>query len=164
MSFAEALQTIQAHAKPAATELEELYRAELAAAEGLDNFRAKAAIANNALTPMEKSAKTYGDALAEIALKSELMGDGFDATSARIQAMQARLNDLTRQARETGSGVTDEMRSMQAAIDQAVSDQKFTKSMENVFLSVTDTFTKMAEGLIQGTLDIGDAFSKLGQS
>src|SRR5262245_15351245 len=150
--------------RPTTVELNELYEAELAAAQGLKEFRTKATIANSAMSASEKSAKQYADALGEIALKAEVLGPSFDAAGARISAMQARFADMAREAAATGRGVTDEMRAMGAAIEQELSAQRFDKAFQGMFTSVTDAFSGMAQGLIQGTLDIGDAFKNLGQS
>lgn len=48
---------------------------------------------------------------------------------------------------------------------EAAEDQRWAaigKSIESAFLTVTDTFTKVVNGVLQGTIDIGDAFEDLG--
>ena len=63
--------------------------------------------------------------------------------------------------------LTDSIDELSAASKKAASDtswKKFGDGLKGIFESVGDTFEKITTGLIQGTLDIDDAFKNLGQS
>jgi TP901 family phage tail tape measure protein len=107
--------------------------------------------------------QNYADALEEIGQKAELLGLNFDVMGAKVKAAQDNFN-------ATFNAVNDGLAPMAALteaaqdLNEAIAEEEFSKAIDEMMLSVTDTFTKMANGLIAGTLDIGQAFKDLGQS
>lgn len=99
------------------------------------------------------------DAFWEAALKVAVLTDDVEALMGPLSA----LPDVMEDSALAAAILTD---SMQPLIDELAPDkwESFGTGIENAFLSVTDTMTKMVDGLIQGTLNIGDAFKNLGQS
>jgi hypothetical protein len=101
-------------------------------------------------------------------------GDILEAQWTRVDASMAR---AARQAEDIdaaleaipanfeGDILEAQIRRQEDALDAAAkASGQWRLDVEKGFLSVTDTFTKMADGLIAGTLDIGDAFANLGRN
>jgi len=101
--------------------------------------------------------------LDDIATKASLLGDNFDAMGAQVSAAQKNF-EATWDAMKRGTASFEDVTAAANAWNAAIADQTLYKNIESAFLSITDTFTKMADGMIQGTLDIADAFANLGRS
>ena len=113
------------------------------------------------LTEIDKATLTFEESMRQAGLSSRILGDDFDFAGARIAALRSQFDSLVRASQGEW---TPEIQRVGDELRRSLADQSLFRSIESGFLSITDTFTKMADGLIQGTLDIGDAFANLGRN
>jgi hypothetical protein len=115
----------------------------------------------SATTETGQAALEFWRQMQQASVSAQALGEDFNLSGARIAALQTQFRALV----DASQGeLTPELQRVGAELRVALADQSLYASIESGFLSITDTFTKMADGLIQGTLDIGDAFADLGRN
>ena len=112
-----------------------------------------------ALTEANRAQLTFEETMRAAGISATVLGSNFDLAGARIGALRTRFDALITASKGEW---TPEIQRIGDELRTALADQDLYSQIERGFLSITDTFTKMADGLIQGTLDIGDAFKNLG--
>lgn len=90
--------------------------------------------------------------------KARLLGDDFDTLGEQVSLLRRMLDqELAR----TGNIVSARAEEIATALRSKLADQRIYQGVENVFLSITDTFTKMVDAVIAGTFEWKNAFDAL---
>ncbi|MCI0362811.1 MAG: hypothetical protein L0219_02950, partial [Phycisphaerales bacterium] len=101
--------------------------------------------------------------LQDVSVRAQVLGTDFDQLGAIAGVAQSNF-ERTMTAFKNGTATIDDVTAASTRLQDAWANQRLFTGIKDAFLSVTDAFSKMAEGIIQGTLDIATAFKNLGQN